>query len=99
LPACSPSPSARSGSASNLLYEAIEEIDHTQVKAITATGASRWQVMAYGIVPQIMPAFAGISVFRRDINIRESTVLGLVGAGGFGLQLQFSLYTHWPGRR
>jgi phosphonate transport system permease protein len=68
-----------------------------QVEAITATGASRWQVMAYGIVPQIMPAFAGISVFRWDINIRESTVLGLVGAGGIGLQLQSSLNTlAWP---
>jgi phosphonate transport system permease protein len=47
------------GFCAKLLYEAIEEIDHSQVEAITATGASRWQVMAYGIVPQIMPAFAG----------------------------------------
>ena len=45
----------------------------------------------YGIVPQILPAFAGITVFRWDINIRESTVLGLVGAGGLGLKLQASL--------
>ena len=85
------------GFCAKLLYEAIEEIDRTQVEAITATGASRWQVMAYGIVPQIMPAFAGIAVFRWDINIRESTVLGLVGAGGIGLQLQASLNTlAWP---
>jgi phosphonate transport system permease protein len=48
-------------------------------------------VIDYGIVPQILPAFAGISVFRWDINIRESTVLGLVGAGGLGLKLQSSL--------
>jgi phosphonate transport system permease protein len=53
--------------------------------------------MAYGIVPQIMPAFAGITVFRWDINIRESTVLGLVGAGGIGLQLSSSLnILAWP---
>jgi phosphonate transport system permease protein len=85
------------GFCAKLLYEAIEEIDETQVEAITATGASRWQVMAYGIVPQIAPAFAGIAVFRWDINIRESTVLGLVGAGGIGLQLQGSLNTlAWP---
>lgn len=85
------------GFCAKLLYEAIEEIDHGQVEAITATGASRWQVMAYGIVPQILPAFAGISVFRWDINIRESTVLGLVGAGGIGLQLSGSLNTlAWP---
>jgi phosphonate transport system permease protein len=85
------------GFCAKLLYEAIEEIDPKQVEAITATGANRWQVMAFGIVPQIMPAFAGISVFRWDINIRESTVLGLVGAGGIGLQLQASLNTlAWP---
>ncbi|MEM6945065.1 MAG: phosphonate ABC transporter, permease protein PhnE [Pseudomonadota bacterium] len=85
------------GFCAKLLYEAIEEIDQTQVEAVTATGASRAQVMAYGIVPQIMPAFAGIAVFRWDINIRESTVLGLVGAGGIGLQLSASLNTlAWP---
>jgi len=79
------------GFVAKLLYEAIEEIDASQVEAITATGAGRGQVLSYGIVPQIMPAFAGISVFRWDINIRESTVLGLVGAGGIGLQLQASV--------
>ncbi|WP_020593105.1 phosphonate ABC transporter, permease protein PhnE [Kiloniella laminariae] len=85
------------GFCAKLLYEAIEEIDEKQVEAITATGASRWQVMAYAIVPQIMPSFAGITVFRWDINIRESTVLGLVGAGGIGLQMQSSLNVlAWP---
>jgi len=85
------------GFCAKLLYEAIEEIDATQVEAIRATGASGWQVMVYGIVPQILPAFAGIAVFRWDINIRESTVLGLVGAGGIGLQLQGSLnILAWP---
>ncbi len=85
------------GFCAKLLYEAIEEIDKVQVEAITATGAKRWQVMVYGIVPQIMPAFAGIAVFRWDINIRESTVLGIVGAGGIGLQLQGSLdMIRWP---
>ena len=85
------------GFIAKLLYEAIEEIDHTQVEAIETTGAGRAQVMAWGIVPQIMPAFAGIMVFRWDINIRESTVLGLVGAGGIGLQLQSSLNVlAWP---
>ncbi len=79
------------GFCAKLLYEAIEEIDETQVEAVTATGASGAQVLAYGIVPQILPAFAGISVFRWDINIRESTVLGLVGAGGIGLQLNASI--------
>lgn len=81
------------GFCAKLLYEAIEEIDPTQVEAITATGASGTQTLSYSIVPQILPAFAGISVFRWDINIRESTVLGLVGAGGIGLQLDASIST------
>ena len=79
------------GFISKLLYEAIEEIDKNQVEAITATGATGLQTLVFGIFPQILPAFAGISVFRWDINIRESTVLGLVGAGGIGLQLNASL--------
>ena len=85
------------GFIAKLLYEAIEEIDKKQVEAVTASGANSLQILIYGIVPQILPAFAGISVFRWDINIRESTVLGLVGAGGIGLQLNASLNVlAWP---
>lgn len=85
------------GFVAKLLYEAIEETDTIQIEAITATGASRAQILNYAIVPQILPAFCGISVFRWDINIRESTILGLVGAGGIGVQLQASLNTlAWP---
>ena len=79
------------GFCAKLLYEAIEEIDERQVEAVRATGASRAQVTAYGIVPQVLPALAGMSMFRWDINIRESTVLGLVGAGGLGLPLNAAL--------
>ncbi len=79
------------GFCAKLLYEAIEEIDESQVEAVRATGARGAQVTTYGIVPQVMPAFAGISVFRWDINIRESTVLGLVGAGGIGLELNAAI--------
>lgn len=81
------------GFIGKLLYEAIEEIDESQVEAVRATGAGQAQVIDYGIVPQVLPAFAGMTVFRWDINIRESTILGLVGAGGIGLQLQSSLNT------
>jgi len=85
------------GFVGKLLYEAIEETDVRQVEAIAATGASEAQILNYGIVPQVMPAFWGISVFRWDINIRESTILGLVGAGGIGLKLQSSLNVlAWP---
>jgi len=85
------------GFIGKLLYEAIEETDVNQIEAVTATGASRAQVLNYGIVPQILPAFFGISVFRWDINIRESAILGLVGAGGIGAQLEASLNVlAWP---
>ena len=85
------------GFIGKLLYEAIEETDRTQIEAIAATGASPTQILNYGIVPQVMPAFWGITVFRWDINIRESAILGLVGAGGLGLKLQASLNVlAWP---
>ena len=85
------------GFIAKLHYEAIEEINIEPVEAIRATGASAPQVLAWGIWPQITPAFAGISVFRWDINIREATVLGLVGAGGIGVNLESSMNTlSWP---
>lgn len=85
------------GFIGKLLYEAIEEIDPQQVEAVRATGAGPVQVLDYAIMPQVLPAFAGIALFRWDINIREATVLGLVGAGGIGLQLKASVDTlAWP---
>lgn len=75
------------GFIGKLAYESIEETSREPIEAITATGASPLQVLSYSILPQVMPSFAGISVFRWDINIREATVLGLVGAGGIGLNL------------
>ncbi|WP_370300744.1 phosphonate ABC transporter, permease protein PhnE [Pseudooceanicola sp.] len=79
------------GFIGKLFYEAIEETDPTQIEAIEATGAGPVQVLTYGVVPQVMPTLWGISVFRWDINIRESTILGLVGAGGIGLKLNASM--------
>ena len=73
--------------------KSIEEIDQTQVEAIQATGATRAQQILYAIVPQVLPTFAGVGVYRWDINIRESSILGLVGAGGIGLQLNGSINT------
>lgn len=67
-----------------LLAEDLEDIDPGQVDAIRATGANRVQVLLYGVVPQIVPRFVGLSVYRWDINIRQSTIIGIVGAGGIG---------------
>ncbi len=79
------------GFVSKLFAEGIEEIDRGQVEAIVATGAGRFKVLLYGIVPQIRPVFAGVTIYRWDINIRESTVLGIVGAGGIGFVLNTAI--------
>ncbi|MEX2469002.1 MAG: phosphonate ABC transporter, permease protein PhnE [Pseudohongiellaceae bacterium] len=79
------------GFVGKLLYEAIEEIHPEPVEAVTASGAAKSQVLAYAVWPQILPAFVGIGMYRWDINIRESTVLGLVGAGGIGLQMNAAI--------
>jgi phosphonate transport system permease protein len=75
------------GFLGKLLGEEIEEIDFGQVEAVRAAGASSVQVLIYGILPQVKPALVGLSIYRWDINIRDSTVLGFVGAGGIGVQL------------
>jgi len=75
------------GFLAKLFAEGIEEIDRGPVEAVSATGASRLQTLLYGIVPQVKPVILGVSIYRWDINIRESTVLGLVGAGGIGFTL------------
>ncbi|HWK71610.1 MAG TPA: phosphonate ABC transporter, permease protein PhnE [Burkholderiaceae bacterium] len=81
------------GFLGKLLGEAIEEIDRRPVEALEATGASRAKVILYAIVPQVVPTFFAVSILRWDINLRESTVLGLVGAGGIGVILQGSIDT------
>ena len=75
------------GFLGKLLGEEIEEIDFGQVEAVRATGASSLQLLLYGILPQVKPALIGLAIYRWDINIRDSTVLGFVGAGGIGVQL------------
>ena len=74
-----------------LVAEAIEEVDAGQIEAVEATGASTLQVYGVAILPQILPVLIGTSIYRWDINVRESSVLGFVGAGGIGLLLYASI--------
>jgi phosphonate transport system permease protein len=79
------------GFLAKLVAEAIEEADRGPIEAIEATGASTWQVYLVGILPQVMPVLIGTTVYRWDINVRESSVLGFVGAGGIGIYLYASI--------
>ena len=75
-------------SLAKLYSEAIEGIDRGPVEAITATGATRLQVLRFGILPQVLPLFLSYVLYRLETNIRAATVLGFVGAGGIGFYLQ-----------
>jgi phosphonate transport system permease protein len=79
------------GFLAKLLAEDIEDIDRDQVEAIRATGASWFQLMNYAVQPQVMARFIGLSLYRLDINFRESAVIGIVGAGGIGATLNTAL--------
>lgn len=79
------------GFLSKLLAEDIEDIDPAQAEAIRATGASWLQMINYAVQPQVMPRLIGLSLYRLDINFRESSVIGIVGAGGIGATLNTAI--------
>ncbi len=66
------------------------------MEAIRATGASFPKLLIYAITPQILPRYLGVSIYRLDANVRHSTVVGIVGAGGIGqtLSASFSRYDY-----
>jgi len=75
------------GFLSKLLAEDIESMDHRQAEAVRATGSKWSQWIDFGVMPQVLPRLVGLSIYRVDINFRESAILGLVGAGGIGATL------------
>ena len=84
------------GFVGKLLAEALEETQQGPIEALRAVGAPWLSVLVKGYWPQVQPAFWSIVLFRWDINVRESAVLGLVGAGGIGMALDASLNLfHW----
>jgi phosphonate transport system permease protein len=75
------------GFISKTVAEAIEDVDHKPLEAMRAVGANKFQILWYGILPQVIPVFLGNVIFEWDVNVRRSTIMGLVGAGGLGLAL------------
>ncbi|HEX8597078.1 MAG TPA: phosphonate ABC transporter, permease protein PhnE [Chloroflexia bacterium] len=83
-------------SLGKLYSEAIESIDPGPVEALTATGANRLQVIMYAVVPQFIPQFLSFTMYRWDINVRMSTVIGIVGGGGIGfILIQYINLLRW----
>lgn len=79
------------GMVGKFFAEAIEHVDERPVEAVRATGASFTQVILHGVLPQVLPQMADVSIYRWEYNFRASTVLGLVGAGGIGFEILAAL--------
>ena len=79
------------GFVSKLFAEVVEEMNPKQVEAVRATGASFWNVLVMAVMPQVMARFVGLSVYQLDSNLRNSTMVGIVGGGGIGAPL-FTAY-------
>ncbi len=70
-----------------LYSEVVEGIDPGPIEAIKATGANWFQIVRFAVIPQIVPAFTALTIYRWDINVRSSTIIGFVGGGGIGFFL------------
>jgi phosphonate transport system permease protein len=75
------------GFIGKLFAEAIEEISMKQVEAVRATGASFMNVILFGVLPQVFPRFVGFATYQFDSNVRNSAIVGIMGAGGIGAPL------------
>ena len=79
------------GFVSKLFAEVVEEMNPKQVEAVRATGANFPNVLIFAVMPQVMARFVGLSVYQLDSNLRNSTMVGIVGGGGIGAPL-FTAY-------
>lgn len=79
------------GVLGRLFGEVMENVETQPIEALQATGASRLQILFYGILPQVLPEFVAYTLYRWEVNIREAVILGYVGAGGLGQQIQIAI--------
>ncbi len=79
------------GMMGKFFSESIEHVDKEPIEAVKAAGANPMQVILHGFMPQVLPQFADVSLYRWEYNFRASTVMGMVGAGGIGTELMGSL--------
>ncbi|MDX8045149.1 phosphonate ABC transporter, permease protein PhnE [Gracilibacillus sp. S3-1-1] len=78
------------GMLGKLYSEVLESIDMNVVEALEASGANKLQILFYGILPQVLPEFLSYAIYRFEIDVRASSVLGIVGAGGIGTLITFA---------
>ncbi len=79
------------GMLGKLYSEGIENIDKGPTEALIATGANRFQILWYAVLPQVLPDFLSYTLYRFEINVRSAAILGVIGAGGIGTPLIFAL--------
>ncbi|GAE26316.1 phosphonate ABC transporter permease protein PhnE1 [Halalkalibacter wakoensis JCM 9140] len=79
------------GMLGKLYSEVIESIDMHVIESLQANGANKMQVLFYGVIPQIIPEFLSYAIYRFEIDVRASTILGIIGAGGIGTLITISI--------
>jgi phosphonate transport system permease protein len=79
------------GMVGKFISESVEHVDTAPIEAAHAAGATRFQVITHGVLPQVLPQIADVTIYRWEYNFRASTVMGMVGAGGIGFELMSSL--------
>ncbi|WP_422452202.1 PhnE/PtxC family ABC transporter permease [Endozoicomonas sp. ALC066] len=79
------------GMVGKFFAEAVEEMDQGPIEAMQASGCSTAKTILFAVLPQVLPAWIGVVLYRMESNIRISTVLGMVGAGGIGFELMTSM--------
>lgn len=79
------------GMLAKLYVDAIEELDIKVLESMTSIGCTTFEKVRYGILPQLLSIFLSVTIYRFDMNMREASILGLVGAGGIGAPLIFAM--------
>ncbi len=79
------------GMVGKFIAEAIEHADNGPIETVRSTGATPFQVVSHGVLPQVIPQLLDLALYRWEYNFRASTVMGMVGAGGIGLELMSAL--------
>jgi phosphonate transport system permease protein len=79
------------GVLGKLFGEVLEDVDPAPLEALQATGASRFRVLVYGVLPQALPQFVAYALYRWEVNIRVAAMMGFVGAGGLGQRIHIAI--------